>query len=189
MRKANISDKNLVVEILTESFKDNKSVNYILKEKASKSRLIKDLMIYSFNIGIRYGDVFLSDDAKACSIILFPKRKKSFFYSTYQDLFLIAKVIGVKKLFTVMKKEKDVKLKHPDNDFAHLWYIGVYDKFQGKGIGTKLLSEIKAHYKKKGLNIYLETSTEPNIPFYKKNGFDVFYVNDNYGFRFYHIKN
>lgn len=187
MRKASQDDKNLVVEILTNSFKDNKSVNYVLRKNGVRVKLIRYLMAYSFNIGMRYGDIFISDNNKACSIIML--KNKPSLYSIYQDICLVINVIGLRKLLIVLKKEKDVKSHHPQGDFAHLWYIGVFEKNQGKKIGSTLLKEIIDHYKNEGLSIYLETSTEINIPFYEKNGFQVFSVNKDYGFNFYYLKN
>lgn len=189
MRKASQSDKKKVVEILTESFIDNKSVNYILKKGGNKERKIKDLMNYSFNLGMKKGDIFINEENNACSIIMYPKKKKYDFWSLIQDIKLVKNVIGLKKVIKVSKKEKEVSNHHPENNFAHLWYIGVEKKSQGRGLGTDFLNKICTYYKEKDLKIYLETSTEINIPFYKKSDFGVFNINEEYGFKFYHLKN
>ena len=168
---------------------DNKSVQYILKENGTKSTLIKKLMVYSFNVGLKFGDIFVSDDGLSCAIMMFPNRRKNVVYSTYQDTKLILNVIGFKNIGKVLKKESNNKKKHPSFDFAHLWYIGVRPENQGNGIGSQLLDEVISYYTSKNLMLYLETSTESNIPFYQKKGFKKFDVNDEYGFNFYYLKN
>jgi len=56
IRKANQNDRELVVSILWQAFKENKSVNYIAgKEEKS----IRFLMEYSFNRCIESGEVFI----------------------------------------------------------------------------------------------------------------------------------
>lgn len=48
MIPADYKDKELVVDILTKSFADNKSVNYIIKQDGKRIERIKNLMRYSF---------------------------------------------------------------------------------------------------------------------------------------------
>lgn len=67
MMRATLSDRDLIVDILTRSFIDNKSVNYIIKQDEKKEQRIKGLMKYSFDICNLFGDVFISDDKNGCA--------------------------------------------------------------------------------------------------------------------------
>ncbi len=58
--RATLNDKELVADILTRSFVDNKSVNYIIKQDEKKEQRLKRLMEYSFDICNLFGDVFIS---------------------------------------------------------------------------------------------------------------------------------
>jgi len=93
MRLATASDKNTVVNILTKSFNDNKSVNYLIPQDQRR--------------GKRYGiwwnipqllpslwEVFLSDDGKACALIIYPDRKKTTAKSLLLDIKLVFTCIG-----------------------------------------------------------------------------------------------
>ena|ERR1035437_2897454 len=77
MIRAEYNDKNLVVNILAESFDVNQSVNYVIRQDNKKFERIKKLMEYSFDMCYFYGDVFLSDDKKGCALILLPDKKKT----------------------------------------------------------------------------------------------------------------
>ena len=70
MIRAEYTDKNLIVDILTKSFNDNQSVNYVIKQDNGRIDRIKNLMKYSFDMCYSFGDVFLSDDKKGCALIL-----------------------------------------------------------------------------------------------------------------------
>ena len=70
MIRADIEDKNRIVEILSKAFDDNKSVNYIIQQDAKRKQRIRNLMEYSFDICNLFGDVFVSDDRKACALVV-----------------------------------------------------------------------------------------------------------------------
>jgi GNAT superfamily N-acetyltransferase len=56
------------------------------------------------------------------------------------------------------------------------WYLlilGVEPEYQGKGIGTSLITPGLARADAEGLPCYLETSKERNLPFYQRHGFEV----------------
>jgi hypothetical protein len=72
MAKALYTDKNLVINILTQSFADNKSINFIIKQDRKKALRLKHLMAYSFDTCYQFGEILLSNDRKACALIVFP---------------------------------------------------------------------------------------------------------------------
>ncbi len=184
MRKALISDKLLVIDILSKSFDQNKSINFVIKKDSKRKKRIEALMEYSFFMGMNFGNVFISDNNNSCAILL--NHKKNTLKSFFWDVKLVFKVIGIQNVFNVLKREKKIKSNQPKEPFIHLWYLGVFPKFQGKGVGTELLINIKKHYQKNV--IYLETSTLSNIPFYKKNGFTI--INEiDLGYKLFILKN
>lgn len=174
MRKATSSDKSVILDILTKSFDDNKSVNYVVKQDQSRVERISKLMDYSFNVCNEFGEVWISDDQQACALILFPDKKHSSFRSLLWDLKLALSVIGLERVSTVLKREALIKANHPKEPIAYLWFIGVNPPLHGKGIGSGFIQEVIQECEKKKRPIYLETSTERNLPFYKKFGFEIF---------------
>jgi hypothetical protein len=50
MKKAHPSQKARVVEILTESIDENKSVNYVVKQDSSRKSRLRGLMDYCYNV-------------------------------------------------------------------------------------------------------------------------------------------
>lgn len=165
-------DKSRIIDILCESFYDNKSVNFVVKQDHKKDKRLRVLMEYSYFIGENFGKIYLNDDKSACAILIDPSKKKTTFKSIVWDIKLLISCIGIANVSNVMKREKEIKKNHPTIDFIHLWYIGVSTNNQGKGIGTSLMNEIIQDYKKKNQPIYLETSTTKNFPFYERLGFE-----------------
>jgi GNAT superfamily N-acetyltransferase len=88
----------------------------------------------------------------------------------------------------VMKKETVTNDTLPKNlDYIHLWFLGVDPSVQGKGIGGKFLTELIEKYSSFKSAMCLETSTLRNLPFYEKNGFEVYSIK-NFGFDLYFFK-
>jgi hypothetical protein len=67
----------LVVDILTKSFDDNKSVNYIINQDGKRVQKIRRLMEYSYDQCELFGDIFLSDDKTGCALIIKPDMKRT----------------------------------------------------------------------------------------------------------------
>jgi len=174
MKNANYEDKSLVTDILTKSFDTNQSVNYIAKQDRKRLKRIRALMDYSFEVCYLFGDVFLSDDRKACALILYPDKKKTTLKSILLDIKLILSCIGVENIKKAIARESKIKQLQPKELMYYLWFIGVDPEHQNEGIGSILLDEIINDSKNKQRPIYLETSTLKNLPWYKKYGFQIY---------------
>src|SRR5690554_3948513 len=98
MKKANYHDKNLVIDILSKSFKNNQSVNYIANSDQNNLNRIRHLMDYSFEMCHKFGDVYLSDDQTATALVLYPEKKKTDFPSILLDVKLILNCIGISNI-------------------------------------------------------------------------------------------
>jgi GNAT superfamily N-acetyltransferase len=174
MKNADYKDKNLVIDILTKSFDTNQSVNYIAKQDGKRLKRITALMDYSFEVCYMFGDVFLSDDRKACALILYPDKKKTTLKSILLDIKLIFSCIGVENIKKALARESKIKQLQPKELMYYLWFIGVDPEYQNEGIGSILLDEVIKDSKYKQRPIYLETSTLKNLPWYKKYGFQIY---------------
>jgi ribosomal protein S18 acetylase RimI-like enzyme len=174
MIKANQGDKQLIVDILTKSFESNQSVNYIAKQDGKRIERISSLMDYSFEVCHSFGDVFLSDDKKACALVLYPDKKKTTFKSILLDVKLILSCIGIENIKKALSRESKIKELQPKELMYYLWFIGVDPDNQNEGIGSVFLNEIIEDSEHKKRPIYLETSTIKNLPWYKKFGFEIY---------------
>ena len=174
MIKAGYNDKDLIVDILTKSFDANQSVNYIVKQDKKRTKRIRALMDYSFEVCYLFGDVFLSDDKKACALVLYPDKKKTSIKSILLDVKLIFSCVGLMNIKKTLDRESRIKKIQPKELMYYLWFIGVDPKCQNTGIGSKLLDELIEDSRQKKRSIYLETSTLKNLPWYQKLGFQIY---------------
>jgi len=184
MRKAQAQDKEQVVRTLALCFDSNKSVNYIIPQDHRRQERITRLMEYSFDYCQLFGDVYLSPGSHACALIVYPHKVKTSLQSILLDLRLIIKCIGLSNVRKVLRREAIIKKLHPKGPFCYLWFIGTAPDVQRKGIGTALLKAFLDLCDQQNLPVYLETSVERNLPWYKKWGFAVYEERD-LGYRLY----
>lgn len=175
MKKANYTHKNLVIEILASSFDTNASVNYIIKQDKHREKRIRALMDYSFEVCYLFGEIFLSNDNKACALIVYPDKKKTTLKSISLDLKLIFQCVGIGNIMKTLKREKLINSLHPKAPFSYLWFIGVAPEDQNKGAGSKLLQSVLDYSDQQNRSVYLETSTVRNLPWYDKFGFQSYH--------------
>jgi len=187
MVKAEITDKNLVVNILTYSFADNKSVNYVIKQDKFRSKRLEKLMEYSFDYCWLFGEVYLSDDKKACALLVLPDKKKTTLKSILLDIRLAWSCIGFFNLKKVLQREAKIKSLHPNSVMYYLWFIGVQPGDQNRGVGSSLLNELIQRSGALQRPMYLETSTLKNIPWYQKFGFSIYQELD-FGYKLFCLK-
>ena len=174
MVKADKEDRNLVVAVLSDSFKNNLSVNFIVQQDEQKDKRIRALMEYSFDMCSLFGNVFLSDDKNSCALILYPHLKKTTLLAIWLDIKLIFKAVGIGGISKALKREAQIKHIQPKEEMLYLWFIGVDPFLQHKGIGSKLMDEVIQLSKTKNLPLLLETSTIENLPWYKRFGFETY---------------
>jgi ribosomal protein S18 acetylase RimI-like enzyme len=174
MIKADYSDKELVLDILCKSFDSNKSVNYVVKQDENRQKRIRNLMEYSYEICSMFGQIYLSDDKKACALTLFPDKKRTSLKSIFLDAKMAISCVGIDRVSKVLDRDSKIKKSYPNDQILYLWFIGVNPGEQKKGIGSTLLKEIIRESNLSKRPIYLETSMPENIPFYNKLGFNIY---------------
>ncbi|CAL2075612.1 GNAT family N-acetyltransferase [Tenacibaculum sp. 190524A02b] len=192
MKKATLKHTKLITDILTDSFKENKSIINVTRDGKNQLKRINKLMKFFFLNAYYNGDVFLSNDEKACLLMLTNgvEHKKSFSVKLlflYWKLNLFFNVLGVLNVKNVLQREKAINKNHPKENFLHLYYVGVFKEHQGKGIGTQLIKEAINYYNDYGI-VYLETSDKRNLPLYDKLGFEVVNVHSELEITLYILK-
>lgn len=176
MIKASYSDKELVTDILYKAFtnikKDN-SITFIVKQDAKKNKRLRFLMEYLFLTSFEFGEVFISNNKKACLLIKFPHLQKNTLKNSYWKLLLIIKTIGFINVLKVLKRERELNKHHIKTPHIHPIIMGVSNEYQNRGIGVRLIKEVLMHFKNNKLPCIIETTTEENLKLYKKFGFKI----------------
>lgn len=181
MRKATKADIKLVSEIISDSFTENPSAVSVLKNKEKKKKkYLKGLAKYVFKTAYKRDGVYISDDEKGVAVCYKYNIKKESIHDLWNQFILAIKVIGLKNVLNVLKRESYIKAKRPiDGNFFYFWFFGVKNEGKGKGAALELWKSVLKHTQTQNLPIYLETSVEKNKNVYGRYGFELYHTWDN----------
>ena len=173
MKRAKLEDKNVVVDIMTESLKNDPHFGYLLEKCRNKNKL-RIIMEYIFEEAFNKGEIYLNDENTATALWNIKKREKLTWKFIYRNLSFLLK-IGIESTYRILKMDKLVNQYHPRiGGYAHLYLIGVMPESRGKGYARELITYMIEKTKKSNTALYLETANTKNISIYNKIGFHVF---------------
>lgn len=173
MIKAKRKDKERIIEILTKAFEQDPRVNNLIRQDDKKLVRIDRLMRYAYRICSISGKVLISDDGKACALVLYPDKKKSSIKAVYWKFSLLFGSLGFKSALKVLGREMMVSKHHSSNSY-YIWFMGVDTDYANMGIGTDLMEELIADADRRKRPIHLETHLSANLDWFHKFGFEVF---------------
>jgi GNAT superfamily N-acetyltransferase len=191
LRKATITDKQLVSEILVSAFSsltDDSSINLVVKQDDKRIERMQILMEYLFERAIRFGEVFISDNNKACILLKFPHTEKVTPKTILLDLKLAFKCIGIERVYDVLKRERIAKKNYPKEPQIRPMIMGVKKDFEGKGTAARLMMEVRNKFKNTRLPVIIDAASENNARLYQKFGFRVIKKEDALGFPIYFLR-
>jgi ribosomal protein S18 acetylase RimI-like enzyme len=143
MITADKTHKERVIEILSECFDGNKTVNYIVKQDEKRKERVRELIDYSFDACVESGQIYLTNDQNAVIICSLSVDKLPILEEAFLTLKFVFKVVGLDGISRILKREKYISSFHPqDEEFIYIWFIGVKNGDQGKGLGSSLLEEV-----------------------------------------------
>lgn len=173
MRRAKLEDKNVVVDILTKSFKNDPHINFLLEKSKSKNKL-RIIMEYIFEESFSKGEIYLNDENTAAALWNTTKKEKLTWKSVCRNVSLFFK-IGFESAIRILRVDKLVDKYHSGTSkYAHLCTIGVLPESHGKGYVKQLINFMIDKMKINNAVLYLETASTNNIGIYNKVGFHVF---------------
>ena len=150
LRKASIKDKGLVSEILVSAFsplKENSSINLVVKQDENRIERMRILMEYLFERAFYFGEVFISENNKACILLKFPHKEKITFKTIMLDLKLAYKCIGIERVFGVLKRQRIAHQNYPKEKHIRPMIMGVKNDGKGKGTAARLMMEVRNKFK------------------------------------------
>ena len=191
MRIANYTDKNLVAEILVSAFlplKEKNSINLVVKQDEKRAERMRFLMEYLFEKAFNFGEIYISNNNKACILLSFPHKEKITLKTIFLDFQLANKCIGFNRVFHVLKRQKNLKQHYPKEKYILPLIMGATHDYKGNGTAVRLMMEVKNHYKHSKLPVIVDAALKQNVILYQKFGFKIFKEEKSLGFPIYLLR-
>ena len=178
-------------EILVSAFsplKENNSINLVVKQDKKRIERMQVLMEYLFENAIRFGEIFISDNNKACILLIFPHTKRITFRTINQDITLAFKCIGIERVFKVLKRQRIATNNYPKEKHIRPLIMGVKNEFKGDGTAARLMISVKNKFKNNQLPVIIDAASESNAKMYQKFGFKLVKKEKTLGFPIYFLR-
>ncbi|MEL7240849.1 MAG: GNAT family N-acetyltransferase [Cyanobacteria bacterium J06573_2] len=169
---------NQATETLVDAFSKDPLLQYILPQELSQKKKISRKFL---EINLRYAQplnhIYTTPEIKGIAAWIPPGKYplnflKMLQLGLYQMPFQLGlgRFVKLLSLFSMFEKYHKQDMNQPH------WYLlalGVSSDYQSQGIGSLLIKPILERADKENLPCYLETTTEPAVRFYQRNGFEI----------------
>lgn len=191
MRKANFTDKKLVSEILVSAFfpiKEANSINLVVKKDEKRMERMHILMEYLFIRAYYFGEVFISDNNKACILLKYPHKEKITIKTILLNLNLVFNCIGLTRVFKILKRQRIAKRNYLKEKHIRPIIMGVIKESKGNGTAARLMLEVKNKFKNNKLPVIIDVASEHNVRLYQKFGFKIIKKEETLAFSIYFLR-
>ncbi len=167
------------VDVLTSAFSDDVMWCALLPDVDERHRVMPMMWRGVITYCQRYGMVNTTLGIDGIAAWTKPGHARATLWSQVRTGFLLPRSVMLmtkpsrERLLTTMKQIDAVHRQLMLSPHWYLWALGVNPAHQRKGIGTDLLQPGMARAQADAAPCYLETETQENVAFYRRQGFDV----------------
>lgn len=146
------------------------------------------LMEYLFERAYLFGEVFISDNDKACVLLKYPNMEKVNSKTILLDIKLAFTCIGIERIASVLKRQRITNENYPKERHIRPMIMGVTQEYKGNGTAARLMIEVKNKFKNSQLPVIIDTAYEHNAQLYQKFGFKIIKKEEALGFPIYFLR-
>jgi ribosomal protein S18 acetylase RimI-like enzyme len=168
--QATAAEHLAVIATLSDAFKTDPALNYIVPDKAALAKALPKLFALLVAEDSKAGVVMRSANNETAALWRNPGMAKGAGGTSLGLIINMIRIFGfaLPRASTVA----DALAAHlPDGAYLYLHFVGVRSAHQGKGWGGAIIREGLARADAAGLPIWLETATPENVPLYQRLGF------------------
>ncbi len=175
MRPATKKDKILVEHIVTESFRDNPNINYMIRPLFNKETMIKRLADYAFEFALKRDGIFITSDAKGLVICCHQPIKMD--AKDYFNLFkLIISALNLRKLINIFRRDAYIKSVRPvDKKGIYIWCLAVPNQARNNKTAVEIKNFVFEKANQTQSPIYVETALWQNKIVFERYGFETYH--------------
>jgi ribosomal protein S18 acetylase RimI-like enzyme len=167
------------VSTLTAAFSDDVMWRAILPDESERQRVMPMMWRGVIAYCQQYGIVSTTPDMQGIAAWTKPRHAHPTLWKQLRTGFLLPRSVMLmskpsrERFLGVMKQIEALHRQLMPRPHWYLWALGVDPAHQRQGMGGDLLQPGVARAQADGAPCYLETETEGNVTFYRKQGFDV----------------
>jgi ribosomal protein S18 acetylase RimI-like enzyme len=175
VRKATLAHAPRLAQALASAFQDDPVIAWIFPDEHRRRAVLPAFMEFRLHkLAFPHDQVWMTTDRSAAAVWLPPPGRWQL--SRPQQLRLLPALVRFFGLRTVsvLGALDRMEQRHPHNPpHWYLFILGTEPAAQGRGLGSALLAQMLARVDADGMPAYLESSSERNLAWYGRHGFEV----------------
>jgi ribosomal protein S18 acetylase RimI-like enzyme len=176
------SEYTATAQMFARAFFNNPTSLFCLPDESKRAKKIEWFIHIALRCGQEYGIVHTTPGIEGAAIWLQPSHVYLNLSQLLKQGFLQAPVrLGfgpIRRLFKVLNLFEKLQKKQVPEKHWYLFLLAVDPRFQGRGIGSRLIQPVLERTDGEMLSCYLETDKPENVSFFQKNGFRVLLEDD-----------
>lgn len=174
MIQATYQDKDYILNILCNRFKDNPTAKAFSRKKGNEHHVMP-MLTYAFYYSMKRGGIYLSNDRTCVAFFNHSKKAKFTFAETFYLLKFLLFGVCLRKLWIMNAHLHKIKETKPSNShYYHFWFLAANENSSVHST-MEFLNELFDLAKEKNLAIYAETTIPKNEAVYARRfGFQTF---------------
>lgn len=172
LRLATRKDKPTIRKILTESFKNDPCIKWLI-EQATYKRKLEVIMDYTIDETLENGYIYVTQDNSGVALWK-NEAKERFTWNFIKRNLIFLFRMGIPCVIRNLKNKASSYRQFPKRQkYWYLYTIGVLPEAQGKGLASKLMNPVIEMCKTLRQPLFLETANTHNVAIYRKKGFEI----------------
>lgn len=162
--------------MLAHAFEADPMMRYVLPLPVHRQFALPSLMVAGLQVGMQGGEVRLASGTAAAASWLGPGEPAGTPGDDAEALAAVGQALGpdaAARLAEVTGEFARVRAELVPGPHWYLALLGVEPGEQGRGLGSLLVAELLQRAAAASLPVYLETTNEANLAFYRRHGFTV----------------
>jgi len=168
-RECRPGDLSKVAALLARAFHSDPLLNYIL---ADSKRPHEAKEVY-FRFCFQTSQIRVMGNGEEAAALWVAPEAKVGLMNQLTLIPAIVRTMGVKSIPKCVRAMMASERSHPKRKHFYLMAVGVDPRFQGQGIGTKIIRQTLIECDRARVPVYLDTSNPRNLPLYERLGFKI----------------
>ena len=173
MFRATAADVPPLAAALARAFDDDPVMTWVFPDPRTRTdRMARLFALLLRTHHLRRGEIWAADGWTGAAAWCAPDQWRVPIGQQARNMVPVVRLIGF-GLFTRLRGLVEAEHHHPTAPHWYLGVLGVDPDHQGTGVASALMRPVLERCDTEGLPAYLESSTQANLAFYSRHGFEV----------------
>jgi len=172
--QTNTENKETIKNFFAEAFFNDPYYKHVIAKDVERKEKTQAIFELAFNIGLKYGKIFLNENKTSAAIWLPPHTHINILQAFGCGALNMFFSMGITNALKVKEMAEHIEAARTKSIHTNHWYLmifAVHPQAHGKGIGSAMLKYCMNNLKTSGESFYLETFNRDNLGFYQRHGF------------------